>query len=199
MPHNKRYSKQEINFTKNNFSKLSVEEIASSLDRTPKAVRSKINSLGLNLNELPRNSAYNWSDKEIEFIKTHYPDMSDAKVANVLGLNTSLVCRKRLELGLRINKHEDYINGGYTYRYINGKRVCLHRHNVERSIGRKLTEGERVHHINGDKTNYSIDNLYLCDDRSQHMLVHSNLANVAFNLYKQGVIKFNQDTGEYYL
>lgn len=199
MPHNKHYSKEELDFIKSNYSDIPIEEIASSLNRTPKAIRSKIGLLGLKLAELPRNDPYKWSEHEIEFIKDNYSNMSDAKIAKVLCLNVSLVCRKRLDLGLKIHKHEDYLNGEYVYRYVNKKKVCMHRYNVEQSIGRDLTDEERVHHIDGDKSNYSIDNLYLCDNKSCHMLVHSSLEKVAFDLYKQGIIKFNFETGEYCL
>ena len=199
MPQNKRYSESELNFIRNNYASMSVREIASSLNRTPKSVRAKIERLGIPLSSLSRNSARHWSESEIAFIKENYSQMSDAKMGKALGISVSMVCRKRMELGLLHHHLVPYENGGYMYQYIDGEKVCLHRHVIEQSIGRPLTDEERVHHIDGDKTNYDISNLYLCENRSAHMLVHSSLESVAFALFKQGVIKFNSDTGEYYL
>lgn len=199
MPHNSRYSESELNFIRNNYASMSVQEIASSLNRTPKSVRAKIERLRIPLSSLSRNAARHWSESEIAFIRENYSQMSDAKMSKALGISVSMVCRKRMELGLLHHHLAPYEVGGYMYQYIDGEKVCLHRHVVEQSIGRPLADEERVHHIDGDKTNYRLDNLYLCSDRSVHMFVHSSLERVAFQLVRNGVIKFNSDTGEYYL
>jgi hypothetical protein len=199
MPQLKRFSRSDLDFIKENYSSMPVENIAEKLCRTPKSVRAKIERLGLELNSLDRNRPFQWTDSRIEFLKSHYMNMSDAKIGKSLGTTRSIVCRKRLDLGLRKQKLDPYISNEYAYQYINGKRVRLHDYMMEQKIGRKLTKKERVHHIDGDKTNYDISNLYLCKNSSDHMLVHSSLESVAFELVKSGVIKFNSETGKYYL
>lgn len=199
MPLNsKRYSKDEIDFICSNYDKLSVKEIAQALNRSPKGIRNKIEALKLPLCTLNRNKPYDWSDYEITYIKEHYKTMSDAKMGKALNLSHSMVCRKRLELGLNNHKYEPFIAGEYVFQYVDGKRICLHRAAMEKKIGRKLTKSERVHHIDGNKTNYDPNNLYLCKDRSEHMLVHSSLEKVAFELFRQGIIKFDPISGKYY-
>ena len=56
-----------------------------------------------------------------------------------------------------------------------------------------------INHKDGNKTNNDYDNLYVCKDKAEHGAVHDSLEKVAFELYKRGLIRFNEETGEYYL
>lgn len=199
MPQTGRYTVVEIEFIKCNYDKLSVDDIASTLNRSAKAVRGKIERLRLPLSELSRNASYGWSESETNFIKENYLTMSDEKISKVLGLSESIVCRKRLDLGLRIHHCEQYTQGGYIMQYIDKKKVWIHRRNAEIKVGHSLVSTEKVHHVDGNKINNDSDNLYVCSDRSDHRKVHGSLERVAFELIRRGTIKFNHDIGEYYL
>ena len=50
--------------------------------------------------------------------------------------------------------------------------VPEHRLVMEAHIGRLLTETERVHHKDENRSNNVIDNLELCDSQSEHMKLH---------------------------
>lgn len=63
---------------------------------------------------------------------------------------------------------------GYKTRTENKKYISQHRKVVEAHIGRKLESVEIVHHINGDKSDNSIDNLAIMS-RSEHMKIHRNV------------------------
>ena len=108
--------------------------------------------------------------------------------------------RKRLQLGL-IDKpkqlHRDI--AGYKYWFDYDKKVFTHREKIEQQIGRKLTSEEIVHHIDGDKSNDDLENLYLCRDNTEHQQLHDQLQKLSYELCKQGVIKFDKNTGNYYL
>ena len=195
----KRYSNQEIQFIIDNYQTMSVKDIANSLNRTEKGVRHKMEQLNLNLSLLPRNAAFQFSDEQIDFIKANSLKLSDEKMSKILNISASLICLKRISLGLRIHHYNEYVENGYAMRYIDGKKTWVHRHNAELKYGRKLDKSEKVHHINGDKLDNRPENLYVCSDRSFHDIVHHSLRKVAFELVKQGVIKFDEMSGKYYL
>ena len=54
---------------------------------------------------------------------------------------------------------------------VEGKKKDLHRHLMEIKLGRKLTRGEVVHHINGDPLDNRIENLQLMTYR-EHNILH---------------------------
>ena len=61
---------------------------------------------------------------------------------------------------------------GYMRICVNGKRVLEHRHIMETHLGRKLTNRERIHHINHNKTDNRIENLELMSSQSEHLKHH---------------------------
>jgi HNH endonuclease len=73
-----------------------------------------------------------------------------------------------------------------------------HRKIMEDAIGRALTKSEKVHHIDGDKTNNDINNLWLTNN-VDHATAHNSLEFYAFQLVKKGIIVFDKTLGEYKL
>jgi hypothetical protein len=55
---------------------------------------------------------------------------------------------------------------------INGKKIDEHRLVLEKYLGRKLTNEEIVHHIDGDKSDNSISNLMLFPNKKAHAKFH---------------------------
>jgi len=69
---------------------------------------------------------------------------------------------------------------------------------VEESIGRDVVVGTEVaHHINTDRKDNRLENLYLCEDKSRHGRVHDSLTDVAKHMIRCGHTTFNHSTGEY--
>ena len=195
---NKRYTREERQTIIDNYKKLTVKELAKLLGRTERSVRAQIERMGLSLQELKRNRPFEWTKEKVEFLKKHYKCYSDEKIGEMLKTSEGIVYRKREELGLTIITRKPFIQGGYYRQYVDGKRVWTHRYQAEKKIGRKLKQSEPVHHIDGDKLNNNHDNLYVCKDKSEHGRVHDSLEEVAFSLYKLGIIKFDEEKGEYY-
>ncbi|WP_202187636.1 HNH endonuclease [Priestia megaterium] len=199
MPQNKRFTVDEIEFIKSSYSVMSVEELAEYLNRTPKAVRAKIERLGLKLSTLPRNAPYSWSDEDLLILKNNHT-LPDHKLHEMLPkYSMAQITRKRLELGLRKHFYTPYIASDYYQFFRDGRRIWLHKDVMEKKIGRELTKDELVHHINGNKLDNNPNNLFLCANRKHHGLIHAQLEKVAFELIEKGIIKFNHSTGEYYL
>ena len=80
----------------------------------------------------------------------------------------------------------------------NGERKRCHVHAMELYLGRKMKKGEVIHHIDMLKSEYDIDNLYLCDN-SSHQIAHSTMNGLVHILIERSIIGFNKNTGEYYL
>lgn len=66
--------------------------------------------------------------------------------------------------------HSVYMNGDYPAVYLNGKSYHVHRLEWEKRYG-TIPEGYIVHHKDGDKCNWSIDNLELLS-RADHLDQH---------------------------
>lgn len=90
-------------------------------------------------------------------------------------------CRVRLQRKGYVER-DRAVNGtgtttvdGYALVTENGKRVYLHRLIMEELLGRKLTEHEVVHHIDGDKLNNDPSNLKLFASQAEHAKHHYTL------------------------
>lgn len=69
---------------------------------------------------------------------------------------------------------------------------------MENHLGRALTKGEVVHHIDGNKLNNDIANLDLCTVE-EHNACHAASESIVFNLYARGIVSYNRTTKRYYL
>ena len=65
----------------------------------------------------------------------------------------------------------------------------------ERHTGYSPKKGEPIHHIDLDRKNSSMGNLYLCKNHSEHQSVHNSLDDVVSKLIKNGTITFKK--GQY--
>jgi hypothetical protein len=97
-------------------------------------------------------------------------------------------------------KHIDF--RGYIvvgrYHPDNDKEEVCYEHTLvmEKYLGRKLEPGEIIHHIDNDKTNNSISNLFLCN-HSKHRKCDLSAQKVCYELYKNGIVEFDYEQGIY--
>jgi len=91
---------------------------------------------------------------------------------------------------------------GYPCFVDRGRRITCHRYAMELHLGRKLRTEELIHHIDMDKLNYDISNLYLTN-RDVHVTIHGTYNELCTelmnNYHKYSGIEFNKETGKYYL
>ena len=103
---------------------------------------------------------------------------------------------------IRTFEHPGINSSGYPCFRIKGRQITCHRYVMELHLGRKLKTEELIHHIDMDKLNYDISNLYLTD-RDAHVTIHGTYnelcSELMNNFDKYSGIRFNRETGEYYL
>lgn len=68
---------------------------------------------------------------------------------------------------------------------------------MEKEIGRKLSAYEKVHHINGLKSDNHISNLYLCHSEREYANIQGSLEDVTLELLKEGIILFDRTSAAY--
>lgn len=64
-----------------------------------------------------------------------------------------------------------YIDQKGYYRFCDSHKL-VHRWAAEKKLGRKLKDGEVVHHINRDKLDNRPDNLYVCRSQDHRWMLH---------------------------
>tara|TARA_R100000656_G_scaffold101834_1_gene74101 strand:- start:97 stop:741 length:645 start_codon:yes stop_codon:yes gene_type:complete len=105
------------------------------------------------------------------------------------------------------NKNSDYIQiktMKHPYR-TKGNYVVQHRWIMEKHIGRYLKpningkpgSGELVHHVDMNKKNNDINNLYLCKNMADHQRVHGSFNELCRILMENNIIAFDHNIGEY--
>jgi hypothetical protein len=65
-----------------------------------------------------------------------------------------------------------WIERGYHYISINGRKTAFHRWLIEQMLGRPLSSDEIVHHVDGDPMNNDPDNLVILS-RAEHTRIHA--------------------------
>lgn len=90
-------------------------------------------------------------------------------------------------VGIWMPEHERADNQGYVYE---------HTLVYENAYGVLPKKGEVIHHIDLDKHNNDIGNLYLCDNK-KHLSVHRSIEKLIKPLLENGIVVF--DDGEYRL
>jgi hypothetical protein len=93
---------------------------------------------------------------------------------------------------------EIYIGKNYPYRQGGYRTIREHVYVMECFLNRALTENEIVHHIDGDKQNNNIDNLFLTSVQT-HNELHAKSEHIIFELYKKGIVKFDRTIARYYI
>jgi hypothetical protein len=141
---------------------------------------------------------------EDNFIRNN-TDLSILDVATALGRSFNSVASRAKVLGVHFRKPIAYSsrNGYYVRReYASGKtrrEVYKHIEVMENHIGRAIVKPEMVHHIDCNKLNNDIDNLFLCSNWSEHFKIHRSVEKLLPYLIEQNIVYFNRATKTYEL
>jgi hypothetical protein len=183
----------------NQYEKKSKYGKLSTYQRTKTLTHWKCDNCGEEFSKM-RNGKYNPNSKS--YCKSCISKIGLNKLASLAGYESkvknifepkvgSVVIDKEGYPQVYIGKNYPYRKGGYTH-------IREHQYVMEIHLGRRLEKGEIVHHIDGNKRNNSLDNLYLTTVE-EHNKLHAESESILFELYKKGIVIFDKKVGRYVL
>lgn len=95
---NIRWKKEEIDFLKNNYGILSLQEISNAIGKTIPAIKHKVARENIQ-------SPKTWTQEEIDYICKHYKEMTNKELAENIGRTKTAVDLKINRLGLEKSKY----------------------------------------------------------------------------------------------
>lgn len=94
---------------------------------------------------------------------------------------------------------EVYVGNAFDKKARKDKYRLIHKLVAQVIKGDYLNDFERVHHIDGDKTNNNPDNLYICESTATHRDIHTQLEIISMSLVRAGIIQFDHDSASYHM
>jgi hypothetical protein len=147
-----------------------------------------------------RNGTYNISAKS--YCKSCISKIGLNKLASNAGYNSKVKNTFSDRVGKVISGKdgypEIYIGKDYPYRIGGYRSIREHVFVMECYLERGLKKGEVVHHIDGDKRNNILENLFLTNV-AEHNKLHAESESIIFELVKRGLVQFNRITARYEL
>ncbi len=136
-----------------------------------------------------------------------YKIMSSGDIASKYGIARGTVCKhlRRLKITRPVRgansrnrkRIGEVVKSGYpVYHLLTHPRasaigyVFKHILEMEKYLGRVPNKEEPIHHINLDRANYHISNLFLTNNHSHHQAIHSSLDSCVRKLVQKGILKF---------
>ena len=171
----KPYTETEDSFIMEHYAETTDKEIAEKLGRSLKSVRKRAKKIGCPAKKTVRR----WSEEEDNIILASTGKHLN-EVAKELNRDPSDLSKRARKLGIKFWRRpygDQYIDShGYAVEsFEKGKVIWVHRTVVEESIGRKLQGCETVHHINLNKLDNRIENLFLFSSPNEHIKCHWSL------------------------
>jgi hypothetical protein len=192
------YSNQEDEFIRANFQSMTYEEIGKALGRSKKGVSNRVQMLGLQ--KLKR-----WTPEEDQVLWDSagmlMKDVAIRLRRSVVEVSTRWRKIGDVRWGSRLGIRKPDKDGRPVIGYVrNGKgqsrRIMEHRYIVEQALGRPLSPMDIVHHIDCDKTNNNLDNLFVCSP-SEHAKIHRSIEKLLPKLIELGIVYFDNDAMAY--
>jgi hypothetical protein len=147
-----------------------------------------------------RNGTYNISAKS--YCKSCISKTGLNKLASMAGYDSKVKKTLSSRVGEVVAGKEGYpeiyIGKDYPYRKGGYRSIREHVFVMECHLGRGLKKGEVVHHIDGDKRNNNLENLFLTNV-AEHNKLHAESESIIFELVKRGLVQFNRNTARYEL
>lgn len=144
------WSEEEIEFLKDNYSKLYIDEICELL---PYRNRDSIIGMAAKLHLTSKHTQERiFSEDEKEFIRFYYKDMTDEEIAQAINRSTRVVQAKRLSMGLiKSCPPNEYLHNRYRLtKYIRDRNYKWRERSIEAANGKCIITRlpfQEVHHL----------------------------------------------------
>ena len=145
-----------------------------------------------------RNGKYSTTSKS--YCRECITKIGKMKLASINGYVAKAEKHSKKQKKIVVDKQlypEVYYGLEYPYRPGYGT-IKEHVYVMECHLERGLVKGEIVHHIDGDKTNNNIENLFLTTP-AEHNKLHAESESIVFKLVKMGIVQFNRELARYEL
>jgi hypothetical protein len=189
----KKWTEEENTYLRLNWCRASEHELETTLGRKFTAINRQAFMNGISGREINRKL---WSDSDIQYLTENWVWSSKEELEYHLNRNINAIKRqayllklpRRVARGKNCFKFISSIDGksynafysrGYALVRINRKNIPLHRVEMEKLLGRKLSPNERVHHKNGIKNDNRPENLILYDNHMRHAHIDTRRAEIA--------------------
>jgi hypothetical protein len=191
---NQSWTEEEVSFLISNYNNMKVKDLALHINKSPKAIKRKIERLNLGFNKHNE-----WTAEELTYLSQNFYRPSEDLALALPRHTRSSIIKKGYQLGVfkhsipnipnvRTRPVKNELTNSKTYKGI-----------ASRKLGRKLTSGETVHHINCDSTDNKPENLHVFKNASEHARAHGSLNTLVKQLMERNIIRFDERSGIYFL
>jgi len=173
------WNTNQINIIKNYYPK-GIHECVSRLNRTPNSIIQKALKLGISVEIESKNLNNSISKRKIWDKKKHkiIPALQQYWENNKKANGYKYINSQGYKM-IKDNTHPNSDNNGF---------VREHVYIMSSHLNRKINKNERIHHIDCNKLNNKLNNLFLCSSTREHQLCHTSIYPLIKELLKKEII-----------
>lgn len=205
----KTWTEKDVEFLRENYRILSIEEISLKLNRTPHSIEVKASKIGIRKTK-------KWTQKDIKFLKENYNLMSNPELGSALEVSVGSIERKANEYGLRKSKEamkkirqrwpdENIRYLRENYKRLPPKEICDHLgislnnlYAMTRHYGLQASSGSNAFHKHSNKTwsnkeiSFLLENYMKLSLRELSAALNRSINSITYKMVGLGISKYKK-------